>query len=83
MLVIVHSTAAVVDYNFEATSVRFGACEQRQCVNVTIIDDEELEYTETFSIRLEKPLISSNSFVLSPRVKVVDITDNDLGTILC
>ena len=72
-----------MDYNFEATSVRFEPCEQRQCVNVTVIDDEELEYTETFTIGLEKPLISSNSFVLSPRVKVVNITDNDLGTILC
>ena len=80
LFISVHSTAAVVDYNSEATSVRFGACERTQCVNLTIIDDEELEDTEIFTIGLEKPLISTNSFVLSPRIKVVNITDNDLGT---
>ena len=77
-----NSTDTSVDYNFEATPVRFGACERRKCVNVKIIDDDEPEYTETFTIYLEKSLASTDTFVLSSSVKVINITDNDQGTIL-
>ena len=52
-------------------------------MNVTIIDDEELEDTETFTIGLEKPLRFRNMLELSPSVKVVNITDNDLGIFMC
>ena len=72
-----------MDYNFEPTGLRFGACERKQCVNVTIIDDEELEYTETFTIGLEKPHRFGNELELSSSIKVINITDNDLGIFMC
>ena len=49
----------------------------RQCFNVTIIDDEALEDTETFSLTLTSSGDSNVPVVVMPDVSNVEITDRD------
>ena len=49
----------------------------KDCVNVSITDDLELEMDESFNISLEKSQGLSNKFVLAPGHREVIIIDND------
>lgn len=49
----------------------------RQCFNVTIIDDGELEDTEMFSLNLTLAGDPSVPVTISPDISVVEISDND------
>ena len=49
----------------------------RQCFNVTIIDDEVLEDTESFTLSLTLAEGSTVPVVVSPNVSEVEIIDQD------
>ena len=51
----------------------------RQCFNVTIIDDDELESTERFSLNLTLGDVTGEQVkvTIDPDVSVVEITDQD------
>ena len=49
----------------------------RQCFNVTIIDDDNLEDTERFSFNLTLVGDSTVPVNVIPDVSTVEITDND------
>ena len=49
----------------------------KDCIDVSITDDLELEMVESFNISLEKSPGLSNKFVLAPGHKEVIIIDND------
>ena len=49
----------------------------RQCFNVTIIDDEVLEDTEIFNLRLSLAGVPSVPVVVRPDVSEVEIIDDD------
>ena len=42
-----------MDYDVLSMILRFAACETRQCVNMTIVDDFEKELNEDFLYTLE------------------------------
>ena len=44
-----------MDYIGLSTILSFPACETKQCVDVTIVDDDVLENVESFSVSLEGP----------------------------
>ena len=52
-------------------------CSSKDCVNVSITDDLELEMVESFNINLEKSQGLSNKFLLAPGHREVIIIDND------
>ena len=49
----------------------------RQCFNVSIIDDEIIEDTESFALNLTLAGGSTNAVVIAPHISVVEITDED------
>ena len=55
----------------------FEACDKRHCVNVTIVNDDILEMTESFSVTLERTLGLDDRITLRPVDGVVEITDDD------
>ena len=57
--------------------VMFGACEKRQCVNVTIVDDFEDELNEIFIYTLEGGPGVTSDIRLNPSAGVIEIVDND------
>ena len=66
-----------VDFNLMRSTLRFGACQKRNCVDVTIINDTVLENTETFTVNLQKPPYLGNEFTVDPSSEVVAIVDDD------
>ena len=57
--------------------LRFGSCQKRQCSNVTIINDDKLEGTESFNVSLEAGRGVNSRFVFDPQEVSVTITDKD------
>ena len=57
--------------------LRYPACTKIGCVNITIINDERLELSETFNVTLEKSEGLSNKFVLNPIQGQITIVDDD------
>ena len=56
----------------------FGNITRRQCVNVTITDDDVREDAETFTVTLEKPVNGSlPKILIRPAMVTVTILDND------
>ena len=55
----------------------FPACETRACEEVTIIDDDILEMTESFNATLTRTLNLDPRITLDPVHAVVIILDND------
>lgn len=51
----------------------------RQCFNVTIIDDQELEISERFSLNLNLSQVTGHTLNITvfPDVSIVEITDED------
>ena len=58
------------------TIVQFNECEQRSCINITIVDDEVLENIEYFNLTLERNGLHER-IQLDPVDGIVEITDND------
>ena len=59
----------------------FNACQRRQCLNVSIVDDLVLENTERFSVLLTRTADLDQRITLDPVNGVVDILDNDGSTV--
>ena len=55
----------------------FGACDRRHCVNVSIVDDDVLEMTESFTVTLERTPGLNDRIKLNPVDGVIEIPDND------
>ena len=52
-------------------------CERRQCTNVSIVDDEGLENTESFSVLLAETPGLDIRIMLNPVEAEIEIIDND------
>ena len=73
-----------MDYIGLSSILNFAACETRQCVNVTIVDDTVNELVEEFDITLERTLGLNTRISLDPvdaRVVINDEKSNDLITV--
>ena len=66
-----------MDYSGLSFIVLFAACDRRQCVNLTIVDDQVLEDTESFNVDLSRTTDLDARITLDPTAAVVDIIDND------
>ena len=66
-----------MDYETVSQVVNFAACETRQCVNVTIVDDFVDEPIESFTVTLERTPGLDVRITLDPVDGVVEIDDND------
>ena len=66
-----------MDYIGLSTILSFPACETKQCVDVTIVDDEVLEKVESFDVTLEKTPGLDTRITLNPVDGVVEIIDED------
>ena len=71
------STVAPMDYIDVSTILMFGACARRHCVNVSIVDDDVLEMTESFTVTLERISGLDSRITLDPVDGVIEITDDD------
>ena len=54
-----------------------GACETRHCVEVTIVNDEELEKTESFTVTLERTPDLDSRIILASVNADVEIIDDE------
>ena len=75
-------TLSVMDYSPVATRLRFNRCARRECVVVSIIDDINLENSETFHMTLVRTPGLAFNITLHPVNGVVEISDNDGNTVL-
>ena len=66
-----------MDYDPLSVNLNFAACETRQCVNATIVDDFVDEPIESFNVTLERTLGLDIRIRLDPVDGVVEIDDND------
>ena len=66
-----------MDYDDLSTIVTFGECDSRQCVTITIEDDEVLENVESFFVNLSRSPGLDSRITLNPVIAEVQITDND------
>ena len=66
-----------MDYGALCTILAFAACETRQCVNMTIVDDFEVEPNEDFLYTLERAPGLNSDIRLNPVEGEVIIFDND------
>ena len=65
------------DYDPVSTTLAFGACDIRRCVEISIVDDVIVELTEPFFVTLERTSGLDSRIMLNPVYTKVDITDND------
>ena len=66
-----------MDYGSVNVTLTFAECQRRSCVNVSIVDDDAIELTESFSITLERTLGLDDRIELGPVDGEVQINDND------
>ena len=67
-------TVELIDYIGVSSILNFAACETRQCVDLTIVDDEPNEPVEEFDITLERTmdLDTRISLLVDARVAIYD-----------
>ena len=68
-----------MDYIRLSTILNFLKCETKQCVDITIVDDEVLEDVESFDVTLERTLGLDMRITLDPADGMIYIRDNDEG----
>ena len=61
------------DFQSVSTTLFFSGCDNRSCANVSIVLDNLIEETETFTITLERPLGLDARITLNPVNGVVNI----------
>ena len=66
-----------MDYIGLSTILNFPSCGTKQCVDVTIVDDDVSENVESFHVTLERTLGLDMRITLDPVDGVVEITDDD------
>ena len=76
-LLIVYFTVTLMDHIGLSTILNFPACETKQCVDVTIVDDDVLENVESFDVTLERTLGLDTRITLDPVDGAIEITDNE------
>ena len=69
-------TVSGEDFDSSAHSVRFESCQDIHCVDIDIVDNEQLEGTEAFSISLLGNGLDEN-IIVQPSAGVVVIHDDD------
>ena len=55
------------------------ACSKSNCVNISIVNDNEQENTETFDITLERSSDLNSNIRLGTVQRVIEITDDYYG----
>ena len=55
----------------------FDACDRRECVNVTIVDDVQLERIEQLTYHLAETVNLDRRITLNPVDGMIEIIDND------
>ena len=65
------------DYGTVSTMLRFGACETRSCVNLSIMNDVTLEPGETLHVNLERTTELDSRITLNSVDGEIDIIDDD------
>ena len=65
-----------MDYGSVTTTLPFAACEDMSCQNISIVDDEVLENTESFFATLERNGLDSR-ITLNPTRAEIEILDDD------
>ena len=70
------------DYSGSSHQVVFISGELQACVSISIIDDDECEVTESFSVKLPDPAIVGTYILGQPATCSVSIKDND-STYVC
>ena len=70
-------TVSPMDYAGLSTILMFSACETRQCLNVTVFEDQVLEETESFNAVLNRTDNLDTRITLNPVNAAVYIIDND------
>ena len=73
----VYFTVTPMDYIDLSTILSFPACGTKQCVDVTIVNDEVLENVESFNVTLERTPGLDMRIILDPVDGVVEIIDDD------
>ena len=72
------SIVATLDYEEELVGLLFRSGQEKQCVNITILDDQLHDGLEDFSATLTtKPSTMASRVTLDPHHAVVIVTDND------
>ena len=70
------------DYSMSDENFRFSRCQRRDCLNITIINDCNLEDKEYFTVSLERGRGVNSKFELANLERNVSITDMDGNTVL-
>ena len=60
----------------------FSRCQRRDCLNIKIINDSQLEGTEYFTVSLERGRGVNSRFEFADLERNVSITDMDGNTVL-
>ena len=66
-----------MDYGELSTFLSFPTCGTRQCVNVTVVNDDVLENVESFDVTLERTPGLDMRITLDPVDGVIEIRDDD------
>ena len=53
----------------------FDSCQRSHCVDIAIVDDTEIEDSETFTVSLARQ--NGNDITVEPSVGQIEILDND------
>ena len=73
-----HSADSPMDYEGLSTVLSFAACDERSCVNVTIVDDlVDEQIIETFTVTLGRTTDLDGRIMLNPVNGLVEIECND------
>ena len=65
------------DYGHSPVYLRFRACQNKACADISIVNDNITEYDESFGIVLERTPNLDSRISLSPESAVVTIMDDD------
>ena len=68
-----------MDYMGRSTILSFPACGTKQCVDVTIVDDDVSEGDESFNVTLERTPGLNMRITLNPVDGIINIIENDKG----
>ena len=71
------STPALPDYIPVERILTFKPCDRRRCVNITILDDTQVEIDEIFYVNLERTIGLDRVIRLDPIEGIIQIEEND------